>query len=83
MALLRRQADFLTLVAACVQHSAPELPDPFSESSLSEGQRIKELLSTWQESAPMAWRLVAESHALTIVAVEAFSQPRRSGMSMF
>jgi len=79
IAMLRSQPDFLTCVAACIQQSGPKGPDMTSDTTKSDGERVNDLVDVWQQNVSMAWRLVAESHALTFVAVEAFAQPRQQG----
>jgi len=81
-ALLRSQPEFLKLVAACIQPSGPKGPDVTSDTTKSDGERVNDLVDVWQQNVPMAWCLVAESHALTILAVEAFAQPRQQGASV-
>lgn len=81
-ATLRRQPEFLKLVAACIQQSGPTGPDVISDTTKSDGERVNDLVDVWQQNVSMAWCLVAESHALTILAVEAFEQPRQQGASV-
>ena len=81
-ARLRRQPEFLKLVAACIQQSGPTGPDVISDTTKSDGERVNDLVDVWQQNVSMAWCLVAESHALTILAVEAFAQPRQQGASV-
>ena len=81
-AMLRSQPEFLKLVAACIQQSGPKGPDVTSDTIQSDGERVNDLVDVWQQNVSMAWCLVAQYHALTILAVEAFAQPRQQGASM-
>ncbi|DBA87052.1 TPA: hypothetical protein ACH3X2_005294 [Trebouxia sp. C0005] len=78
-AMLGRQPEFLTLVTACIQQSGRKGPDVISDTTISEGERVNNLVDIWQQNVSVAWCLVAESRVLTMLAVEAFAQPRQQG----
>ncbi len=80
IALLRSQSQFLELLALCVQSPVPNPSNPSLVDGEADGEHINELVNAWQSNVDVAWRLAAESHALTILNIEAFSQPRQSGI---
>ena len=68
MSTLRQQPDFFTHIGACIsRHTSPE-------SQHSGGP--DNLLQRWEDRQELAWQMMAEAHAMDILAVEAFIQPR-------
>ena len=68
MSTLRQQPDFLRHIGACISRHTS------SESQRSGGS--DSLLQRWEDREKLAWQMMAEAHAMDILAVEAFMQPR-------
>ena len=68
MSTLRQQPDFLRHTGACISRHTS------SESQHSGGP--DNLLQRWEDREELAWQMMAEAHAMDILAVEAFLQPR-------
>ena len=66
---LREQPGFLKHVGACISRQG------LSVSSL-EAEDVDSGPQGWEDKGDLAWQLMAEAHAMDILAVEAFLQPR-------
>ena len=73
ISMLRSQPKFLQCLIACV----PAQPDQRLQADA--GDVTPALADKWAGQASFAWQLLAEAHALTILACEAFRQPKQAG----
>ena len=69
VSVLRQQPNFLANVAACI-------PSGSTAVGSTEPAETADVLHCWEDRDDLAWQIVAEAHALDILAVEAFVQPR-------
>ena len=66
---LRELPGFLTHIGTCISKQG------LSASSL-QAENLDSSPQGWEDKEDLAWRLMAEAHAMDILAVEAFMQPR-------
>ena len=77
MEAVRSQPKFLECVFACT--AASKAGDSAADSTDGADESIADLLNFWEGNVGSTWLLAAEAHALTVLSIEAFSQPRESG----
>ena len=78
--LLRKQPRFWEHVTACIPQTSSEPPSRCSGNCDPGAEGVSKLINIWGNREPVAWHLIAEAYAMTVLAIEAFSQPRASGL---